>query len=134
MTKDYKIKPLKGSQDYITWAIRVEAYLTKEKLINAIRVENNPKSEEALATIRLLLENEPLIQIQHINNAKEAWDTLKNLYNSSGFNSEYLIIKEFFNLSIYNFSTIESYLAKIKELKEELSIRDIKIPEKIVIA
>lgn len=130
--KLYSIPKLKGSENYITWSLRMEAFLIKEKLISAISIAEDIKSQEALANIRLLIEDGPLLQIKHYNNAKDAWDFLKNLYNSSGFTSEFLLIKEFFNLSLEDIS-IEKYLNKIKELKDELLSRDIKIPEKVII-
>lgn len=68
----YNIPKLKGSENYITWALRIESFLVKEKLVTAISSENYPKSEEALANIRLFLEDGPLMQIKHFNNAKNA--------------------------------------------------------------
>jgi gag-polypeptide of LTR copia-type len=74
------------------------------------------------------------MQIKHLNNAKLAWESLRNLYNSSGFTSEFLLIKDFFNITLNNFSNIEEYLNKVKEIIEELNSREIIIPEKVIIA
>jgi hypothetical protein len=58
-----------------------------------------------------------------------AWEALKNLYNPSGFTTEYLLIKEFFDSNLSKFSSIEEYLNKIKGLVDELNVRDIKLPK-----
>jgi len=68
----YNIPKLKGSENYIPWAMRIESFLIKEKLNIAISSENSNKSEEALANIRLFLEDGPLMQIKHIINTKLA--------------------------------------------------------------
>ncbi|RCI13642.1 hypothetical protein L249_5537, partial [Ophiocordyceps polyrhachis-furcata BCC 54312] len=53
----------------------------REKLQGALGSIAYNKSEDALALIRLQLEDRPLTQIIHLRSAKEAWDKLKDLYN-----------------------------------------------------
>jgi hypothetical protein len=131
-----KIPKLKGTSNYPVWSIRLTAYLTKQKLLDAI---SNPdttaiKSSQALAEIQLLCEDGPLLQIQHQDTAFTAWEALKNLYNPSGFTTEYLLIKEFFDSNLSKFSSIEEYLNKIKGLVNELNVRDIKLPKQVIVA
>ena len=52
--------------------MKISAYLTKEKLLKAIEEEGYSKTQEALASIQLHLEDGPLLQIKHITDAKEA--------------------------------------------------------------
>jgi gag-polypeptide of LTR copia-type len=134
MTKEERILKLKGSKDYPIWAMRMESSLIKEKLFSPIEDENHTRNKEALAYIQLSLADGPLMQTKHITTAKAAWDALKNLYNSSGFSSNFLTIKALFNTTITQFSSIEEYLNKVKELIEELNSRDINIPEIVMIA
>ena len=54
---------LKGGKNYIVWALRMKSYLVREKLFKAINEEDFPKSEEALALIRLKVEDGPLCKL-----------------------------------------------------------------------
>ena len=86
---------LKGTSNYEVWALRTDAFLIKEGLKEAIITERpnleDSINDKALANIRLLVEDGPLLQIQHINTAKEAWESFKNLYSPKGFTSKFLI-------------------------------------------
>ncbi|RCI10573.1 hypothetical protein L249_4246, partial [Ophiocordyceps polyrhachis-furcata BCC 54312] len=62
-------------------ALRIDSLLIREKLQGALGTIAYNKSEDALALIRLQLEDGPLTQIIHLRSAKEAWDKLKDLYN-----------------------------------------------------
>ena len=125
---------LKGSNDYNFWAIRMQAILTNEKLLQPILQEGHTKNEEALALIYLSIEDGPLSQIQHIKSAKEAWDKLQSLYKPVSFTSNFLLIKDLFNTQFTSYNSIEEYLNRIKEIYNDLESRDIKIPEIVVIA
>src|SRR4030095_4359173 len=91
-------------------------------------------SEKALANIQLLCEDGPLLQIKHYTNAYTAWNALKELYNPCGFISEYLLIKELFEATLDKYSSIEEYLNKIKEIIDELKVRNLELPKQVVIA
>ena len=112
------IQKLRGAINYEVWALRTDAFLIREKQKAAILSPdiNSDINGQALATIRLLVEDGPLLQIQHITSAKEAWDSLKNLYSSKGFISEFLICQEFFNTTLDKYDSIEEYLNKVKQL------------------
>lgn len=131
--KSSSIPKLKGSENYIVWSLRVEAYLTKLKLVKGITEENYAKSVDALAEIRLLLEDGPLLQVKHLTTAKQAWDFLKNHFNSSGFTSDFLLLRELLEGS-YLALPMEDYLNKLKEITDELSAREISLPEPFIIA
>ena len=131
---------LKGSSNYSLWAIRAEAYLTREGLYKTISNDPNPLSpigledeDKALATIRLILEDGPLVQIQHKKTAKDAWLALSDLYSPKGFASEFLVIKEFFDATLSKFSSIEEYLNKIKELTDQLEAKELILPRTVII-
>ncbi|RCI11145.1 hypothetical protein L249_7491, partial [Ophiocordyceps polyrhachis-furcata BCC 54312] len=77
----YSFAKLSGSGNYTHWALRMDSLLIREKLQGALGSIAHNKSEDALALIRLQLEDGPLTQIMHLRSAKEAWDKLKDLYN-----------------------------------------------------
>jgi hypothetical protein len=75
MTSDkITMAKLSGSANYPIWALRMTAFLTKEAL-NAVIASNEVSNEingKALSNIQLLIEDGPLLQIQHITRAFEA--------------------------------------------------------------
>jgi hypothetical protein len=69
------IAKLKGSDNYEVWSLRTTAYLIKEGTYKAISHPEEVDEEvddKALSNILLLIEDGPLLQIQHIDNAVEA--------------------------------------------------------------
>ncbi|RCI11386.1 hypothetical protein L249_7399, partial [Ophiocordyceps polyrhachis-furcata BCC 54312] len=71
-TEKITFAKLSGGDNYTHWALRMDSLLIREKLQGALGSETHNKSEEALALIRLQLEDGPLTQIMHIKTASEA--------------------------------------------------------------
>jgi hypothetical protein len=67
--------------------------------------------------------------IKDLNSAQEAWEPLKSHYKPSGFTSQYLVCRDFFNTRLEDFETMEEYINKTKLLLEELRMNDFK-PER----
>ena len=137
MTSDkITIAKLSGSANYPIWALRMTAFLTKEAL-NAVIASNEVSDEingKALSNIQLLIEDGPLLQIQHITRAFEAWQSLKNLYSLKGFSSEFLICREFFDTHLIKYNSIEEYLNKVKQLSDQLKAKNLELPKQVIIA
>ncbi|RCI10570.1 hypothetical protein L249_4244, partial [Ophiocordyceps polyrhachis-furcata BCC 54312] len=93
-TEKITFAKLSGGDNYTYWALRMDSLLIREKLQGALGSKTHNKSEEALALIRLQLEDGPLTQIMHIKTASEAWNRLKELYNPVSFTSNFLLTKE----------------------------------------
>ena len=94
-TKLDSITKLKGSKNYQGWLIIAKAHLLREGLAKAILLEennNNRIQEKALADITLLYEYGTVNYIQACSTGFEAWKILKDLYNSNGFTSKYLLL------------------------------------------
>jgi len=134
----FNIEKLKGQENYEVWKLRILAALEQADQIKAIQPNtrnlDNSLSLNVLAIIKLLVEDGPLVQIQYCITAKEAWDLLENLYSPKGFISEYLICKEFFTLNLNNFSNIEEYLNRVKQLVNLLKAKNILIPTQLIVA
>ena len=132
------IQKLKGASNYEVWALRTEAFLIKEGLKDAISSDlfdlEEDINDKALANIKLLVEDGPLLQIQHISTALEAWESFKNLYSPKGFTSEFLICREFFNTTLDNLSSMEEYLNKVKQLSDQLKAKQLELPKQVIIA
>lgn len=132
-----KITRLNGSENYDLWTIRMKAVLIEKGYFTVIiDVENieDEKKAKALAYIQLSLSDESLLQIRNIKDSLEAWNALKNLYEPREFSSEFLICRELFQTTLKSHKFIKSYLNKIKQLHDDLSIRNLAISNKVIAA
>jgi hypothetical protein len=138
---DFKIEKLSGQANYEFWSNQMMAILTTKDLFDAIHNNNNElltvpviMDRKAKAYIMLACEKGPATQIQNCTSAKDCWDTLANLYSPKGFTAEFLLLKEFFEAHLQNFSSMEDFLSKIKYLDDNLSSKGIQLPKQVVLA
>ena len=123
------IPKLRGSVNYITWSIRVRALLIKEDLYKTIEEPLiSTKNNKAISHIKLLCEDGPLLYIRDIYSAFDAWKRLEEICNPKGFTTEYLTLKEFFNTTLEEFDSMESYLYKVRSLIDNPREKDIILP------
>jgi len=137
---------LSGTDNYTTWTIRVYTLLVKDDLdfdnvsangelsadfnLNTIPIVKNKK---ILAIIKLLYEDSSLLYIKDETNAIRVWQTLRDIYNPKGFTTEYLILKQFFNILLADYDSMEVYLNEIKLLINDLISKNIILSNQIII-
>ena len=140
MDHKFTISKLKGSENYEIWALRMQSLLIKEQCWSFLdSAEDAAKAVEhankALALIRLAIEDGPLLQIRNLITPQDAWEGLKKLYSPKGFSSEFLLFKEFFDTTLVNSSnSVETYINTITRLTDDLNARDLKLPDKLIMA
>lgn len=132
--KTFAFARLKGQENYEIQALRIKSYLIEKSLFSALEDDNQDTNKRALAAIRLALEDGPLLQIQGVGTAKQAWETLKSLYSSRGFNSEFLTCKELFQTALESSGSMESYINSIRRLYNQFKAKGIEIPKQVIIA
>jgi len=99
-TSTYRIEPLHGAANYNVWHIKMRHILIDLGLFkyvesmapplaadksneSAIEIWNE-KDHKALSTISLHVDNSALVYIAGATTSKEAWDTLKRMYETAG--------------------------------------------------
>ena len=140
MDHKFTISKLKGSENYEIWALRMQSLLIKEKYWFFLTTTTDPAkaiedANKSLALIRLAIEDGPLLQIRNLGTPIDAWEGLKKLYSPKGFSSEFLIFKEFFDITLVNSgNSAEEYINTITRLTDDLNARDLKLPDKLIMA
>ena len=146
-----KIPKLLGSSNWDLWSIRMEAILIEKgyyevvsisidtidlSTYNTEQISNiRDKSNKACAYIRLALADGPLLQTRYITDPYKLWTTLKDLYESKGFSSEFLICKELINTTLASYKgNIELYLQNLRRLLNSLDSKNLKLPDKFIAA
>lgn len=135
-TEKSQFKKLQGSDNYSIWAIRMEAILRKESINDIIETDvvTQEVNSSALASIQLCIDDGPLLQIKHLKRAHDVWKSLENLYCSTGFSSEFILCREFFDTNLSKFNSMEQYLNRVKQLSDDLKAKDMELPRQILFA
>ena len=136
-TASTSISKLKGSANYQGWAIMAKAYLLESELEKAIESEDNNDNrlqEKALAKLILLCEYSTANHIQACTTGYQAWKVLKDLYNSDGFSSQYLLVQQYFQTTQSDFESTEAYVSKLKSIFDNLKAQKLEVLEIITVA
>ncbi|POS81899.1 hypothetical protein EPUL_006831, partial [Erysiphe pulchra] len=114
----------------------MEAVLRKEMTNIIIETDDvTPETNSsALSSIQLCLDDGPLLQVKHIKRAHHIWKSLENLYCATGFSSEFILCRDFFDTKLAKFNSMEEYLNKIKQLSDDLKSKDMQLPRQILFA
>ena len=102
----------------------VKVYLLREGLSKAITSAENTHDwmqEKSLADIILMCEYDIANYIQACKTGFKAWKTLKDLYNSDGFISKYLLLQKFYQTLQADFKTVKAYVSKLKSILDNLA-------------
>ena len=94
---------------------------------------NNPKNRAAQATIQANYIKGPLNVLENIENAKVFQDLFKKMYRKKGFTSKFLILQDFFNKKLEDYSSIKLFINKIKDIDNQLKAANIYILNKIIL-
>lgn len=112
-----------------------QAYQEQLEQYQQYTQKRQAQSFQAASLIRLMIEDGPLLQTRNINDAEQLWNRLMVLYQPSGFSSEFLISRELFSTTLGGCKgSIEDYLTRIRQLTDELSARNLAIPNKVIAA
>ena len=128
---------LEGIHDYLLWAFKAKAALKQTQCWSAI-VGDEPVDQytEDMAHSHLILwlSDGVLTQVKNIELAKPLWDKLRAFYEPSGFSTDFLYLKEFFDTKLEAYDSMEDYVAKLKTLTDDLRKHEFILPDKLVMA
>ena len=128
----YRIEPLKGAENYITWRVQISDILTDMGLWdytsgasarpNTSFEEWDKKDRKALTTIRLRVSNTMMTHVISAATSKEAFDALSNVFNTEGTIARVTLRRRLFRYAIEEGADIDEEIRKIKALWQELNL------------
>lgn len=130
----YRIEPLKGSENYLTWRVQITDILTDMGLWEHTSGDKaqptdaaefavwNKKDRKALTTIRLRVSNTMMSHVLTAETSKEAFDSLSNVFNTEGAIARVTLRRKLFRYTIEEGSDINDEIRKIKTLFQELTM------------
>jgi len=125
-TSTYRIEPLRGSENYAVWKIKMIDILTDLGLIGYIEAASPAsidamKARRALSIIRLRVEDGPLVYIASATTAKGAWDALKRMYEPAGSTGIVTARRKLFRAHCPDGADIENHIRTLRGYQTELA-------------
>lgn len=110
--------------NYATWKSRMKFLLITKGLWTAIAGEESPTfdvDQKALALIGLYVKEHHLPLLERCGSAKEAWATLESTYQAKSNARKLQLRKELTQLKMGPAEPLTKYVARAKELQDQLS-------------
>lgn len=77
------------------------------------------------------------MQTKNINTAFELYSAIVTLYETEGFTSEFILLKQLFSSRLQNAkykNKVKNFLLEVKQILDDLSSKGLEIPKKIIVA
>ena len=131
-----------NNQNYQTWKFKVELLLTKEDLWDTISKDPpepltdawRSKDCKARATIGLLLEDNQLHHVRKESTAKSTWTALQKYHEKSTLSNKVSLLKKLCGLKLTDCGNMESHLAQMEDLIDQLSSLGETLAEHLTVA
>lgn len=116
------VSKLLGRENYNDWAFTVENYLIIEGLWNSVlgMEEDDEKNTKAKAKLLLTFDPTLFIHVKEAEDAKEIWETLKKMYDDSGFIRKITLLRSLISVRLDNCDSMTSYINQIIETSQKL--------------
>lgn len=139
----YKIEPLRGSDNYPVWKVRMKHILTdlghfsshvsgpnaKPPTDPAQLTAWNTADAKALSTIVLRVADNVLVYVENKDKAKDAWDALAALYEPKGPIGITIARRKFHRTVCAEDVEIEEHIRSMRSLQAELERLGRKVPD-----
>ena len=103
------------------WKITQGTEQLSETADNATAADFNSRSQNALSTIVMSISPEQLYLITSCESAKDAWDNLKQQFESNTLQNKLLLKKQYFRAEMSESLSLEKHLKAMKELMDKLA-------------
>ena len=132
-SSSYRIPPLSGPENYLTWRIQITDILyelglydyvsgTKEKPKRGDTTEWDSADRRALTTIRLRISNNMMMHVLSAETSKQAFDALANVFATEGSIARITLRRKLFSYRLAEDSDLKSGIRDIKRLWIEYNL------------
>lgn len=139
MAKSNSIEKLRGRENFDTWKISAQSYLTINgywSCTKAVPGESASegileKHEKALSELTLMIEPSLYSYIQGKVNAKEAWDALNAAFSDTGTCRKVFLLQQWISTKLSDSSSMEDYVNKMTGLWTKVKAVGFTIDEEV---
>lgn len=103
------------------WNVTQGSEVLVDAADNATVAAFNEKSQKALSTLVMSIDPSQLYLITSCESAKDAWDNLKQQFESDTLHNKLLLKKQYFRSEMSEGSSMEKHLKSMKELTDKLA-------------
>lgn len=142
-TSVYRIEPLKGAENFPVWKVKLTDILTAQDQYDYVEGKGKPadsapeadrsawakKDRVALSAIRLRVTDTVLVYIAECQTAKEAWDTLTEIYQKKGAMGTVLARRKLFRTECAEGTDIEEHIRTMRQYQQELAALGSKVED-----
>lgn len=132
-SSSYRIPPLTGPENYLTWRIQISDILHELGLWDYVSGTNDKpkrgdssdwqiKDRRALTTIRLRVSNDMMFHILSAETSKQAFDALANVFASEGSIARITLRRKLFSYRLEESDDLEAAIRDIKRLWIEYNL------------
>ena len=136
MALDYDkvIVPKLGIDNYATWAPKMRFLLVTKGLWAAVETAGTGEdSQKAFAQIGLHVEDYHLSTVTKCTSAKEAWEALQSVYESTSLAQVLMLKKELSTLAMRPKEPVTKYIARATSLQEQLTTAKVTTEERDIV-
>lgn len=139
----FGIAKLKGREDYQQWEFAMTNYFRRQGLLKAVQgtdvdTEQDKGSarrvERALGDICLMVDPQNYQYVEGCTTAQEAWKALNDKFKSKGHWRYVLLIRQLSQARFEDFDGMESYIAHITSIGQELKTMKEEVKDKYLVA
>ena len=117
-----------NNRNYANWRFKMEMYLTKEELIDTItqqlpaepNADQLKKDRKARALINLMIEDDQIINVKNLTNAKDTWDALKRIHERANLSSKLFMLRKLYSTKLDEGGDLIIHITKMLELIDKL--------------
>lgn len=127
MTSNYAVSvpKLKGRENYSEWAFAAENFLilegTADYITKAVKPEEAAADAKTRAKLILTIDSSLYVHIKEVKSTKELWNTLKKMFDDSGFTRRISLLRTLISIRLEHCTTMTSYVTQIVETSQKLS-------------
>ena len=133
----YKIEALRGSENYVTWVVKMKDILADLELLEHVTEPKGGKKDtltadevtawtkkdrKALVHIRVRVHETLIAEISSATTALEAWDKLKKAYGSGGFSTIIQKRKTLFRAELAEGEDAVEHIRKLRAIAADLAL------------
>lgn len=117
------IEKLEGNGNYLTWKFAMRMILTLEGLWECVLAESVDAARDQRALARIALSIKPSLYqyIRNATSAKQAWNSLAEIYQDKGLLRRVLLLRELHSARFNDFMNMNKYIEHIMSIVQQLA-------------
>jgi hypothetical protein len=115
--------------NFALWRPKVIGLLESKGMQDALTDDEHADSSKALGLIKLLMDDSILSMLNGIDNCRDAWDTLVDLFASTSAANIMQLKRQYSSFIMKGKESIAAYMQRARKLQYEMSAADVDVSD-----